>query len=63
MSSAVGRAGTLELRVVRPESWTLGPRVSQVESRALHGAHPKSWTPHGARSKSAKQATKELRRA
>jgi hypothetical protein len=36
VSSAVGRAGMSE------------SRVAQVESRAPHGAQPKSWESHGA---------------
>jgi hypothetical protein len=45
-SSVAGRAGKPEPRVVRLESWTSGPQ-------------PKSWAPHGRRSRS---ATEELRR-
>jgi hypothetical protein len=45
-SSVAGRAGKPEPRVVRLELWTSGPQ-------------PKSWAPHGRRSRS---ATEELRR-
>jgi hypothetical protein len=49
-SSAVGRAGTPEPWVARPESWT------------PCGVQPKSRAPHGRQPRSAKQATEELRR-
>jgi hypothetical protein len=39
------------------------PHVAQVELRAPCGAQPKSWALHGGRLKSAKQTTKEQRRA
>jgi hypothetical protein len=62
-SSAAGRAGMSEPRVARPESWTPEPCVARVEMRAPRGAPLNSWMPHRRRSKSVKQATKDLRKA
>jgi flavin-binding protein dodecin len=62
VSNATSRARTSMPMVAWPESWTLRSCVARVDSWALCGTQPKSWAPHGARSKSVKHAMKELRR-